>query len=216
MLEAEEGSSCLSEEICILDAVVCVHFVGANLQSILIDVLHSSGLVLQVPEEVCDEVAAKDRKYPGIRQRWARLQASDHIKVLPRVEVETAQPRVVEVIEEIRGMEIEEAVLVRRDLGEVIVIAHCVHLAEQGWNVTALIDDQGGQHIAARWNVPVLTIEDVLTLAIHRGHFPGRADLRRVYDKLREYGDGMLPLEKSGLIEEHQQWAAQAVYGSAS
>ncbi|MEV7969447.1 hypothetical protein AB0O34_26200 [Sphaerisporangium sp. NPDC088356] len=205
--QEEEPSS--PDEICVLDAVVCVHFVGANLQPILIDVLESSGLVLQIPEEVCDEVAGKDHRYPGLRQRWARLQASERIQVLPRIEVETAHPRVVEVIEEIRGIELEQAVRINRDLGEVIVIAHCVRLAEQRRNVMALIDDQGGQALAARWGIPVLTIENVLTLAIHRGHFPNRADLRKTYDKLREYGDGMLPLEKSGLIEEYQQWEVQ-------
>ncbi|MEU9886999.1 hypothetical protein [Sphaerisporangium sp. NPDC051011] len=209
MSDQEEEPPSHPDEICVLDAVVCVHFVGANLQLILIDALESTGLVLQIPEEVCDEIAGKDRRYPGLRQRWAKLQASRWIQVLPRIEVETAHPRVVEVIEDIRGIELEQAVRIKRDLGEVVVIARCVHLAEQGQNVMALIDDQGGQALAARWGVPILTIENVLTLAIQRGHFPTRGDLRKAYDRLREYGDGMLPLEKSGLIEEYQQWEGQ-------
>ncbi|MEU8270128.1 hypothetical protein AB0B89_23590 [Sphaerisporangium sp. NPDC049002] len=125
------------------------------------------------------------------------------------MELATAHPRVIQVIEDSRGLELEEALGIKRDLGELVVIAHCVHLAEQGREVMALIDDQGGQELAAHWSVNVLTIEDVLHLAIHRGHFPTRADLRDAYQKLRRYGDGMLPLESSGLVEVYKQWAME-------
>ncbi|MFG1957556.1 hypothetical protein [Nonomuraea sp. NPDC049028] len=194
------------DDICILDAVICVHFTGANLHPILIDVLTRAGLILLVPQEVCREIAGKDRKYPGLRQRWARLEASDRIRVLPELEVATAPPRVVEVIEEIRGLELEQAIRARRDLGEVVVVAHSVHLAEQGHEVIAAIDDQEGQRLAARWCIPVLGIEDVLSLAIQLGHFPTLTDLRQAYTRLRQYGDGLLPLEKTGLLDTHQQW----------
>ncbi|WP_433510729.1 hypothetical protein ACQP2T_43680 [Nonomuraea sp. CA-143628] len=194
------------DDICILDAVICVHFTGANLHPILIDVLTRAGLVLLVPQEVCREIAGKDGKYPGLRQRWARLEASDRIRVLPELELTTAPPRVVEVIEEIRGLELEQAIRARRDLGEVVVVAHSVHLAEQGHEVIAAIDDQEGQRLAARWRIPVLSIEDVLSLAIQLGHFPALTDLRQAYTRLRQYGDGLLPLEKTGLLDIHQQW----------
>lgn len=195
-----------SDEICVLDAVVCVHFTGANLHPMLIDVLARSGLTLLIPREVCDEVAGKDRKYPGLRQRWARLEASGRIQVLPRLEIVTAPARVIEVIEDIRGLELERAVRTRRDLGEVVVIAHCVHLAEQGRHVIAALDDQEGQRLASVWNVPVITVEDILTLAIHLGHFPTVSALRQAYTRLREFGDGLLPLEKTPLIAAHTQW----------
>ncbi|MGW4642278.1 hypothetical protein ACWEN6_27450 [Sphaerisporangium sp. NPDC004334] len=209
MLDQEEDPPSGQGEICVLDATVCIHFVGANLQSILIDALAGAGLVLKVPKEVCDEVAGLGRKYPELRQRWAKLESSRWIHVLPRVELATAHPRVIEVIEDIRGLELEQALSIRRDLGELIVIAHCVHLAEQGQEVMALIDDQGGQGLAGRWGVEVLTIEDVLHLAIDKGHFPTLFALRSAYERLRNYGDGMLPLEISGLLEAHKQWAAE-------
>ncbi|MEV0583163.1 hypothetical protein [Nonomuraea sp. NPDC050310] len=194
------------DEICVLDAVICVHFVGANLHPLLIDVLTKAGLVLLVPHEVCEEVAGKDGKYPGLRQRWARLAASGRIEVLPALELATAAPRVVEVIEEIRGLDLEQAVRARRDLGEVVVVAHSVHLAELGHEVIAALDDQEGQRLAARWNIPVLSIEDVLTLAIELGHFPSIAELRRGYARLRAFGDGLVPLEKTSLVEVHRRW----------
>jgi hypothetical protein len=202
------------EESCVLDAVVCVHFTGANLHRILIDVLRTAGLLLLVPQEVCDEITGLDRKYAGLRQRWIRLQSSRYIRVLPRLEAATAPARVVQVIEDIRGAELEQAIRMPRDLGEVVVVAHCVHLSEQGHEVMALIDDQDGQRIAARWNVPVLTIEDVLTLAIHGGHFPSRADLRQAYGRLRQYGQGLLPLERTGLLDEHERWSSDAASGA--
>ncbi|MCW2938208.1 MAG: hypothetical protein JWN00_1193 [Actinomycetia bacterium] len=205
----EEGGG----DLCVLDAVVCVHFAGANLQRILIDVLRRSGLVLLVPQEVCDEIAGKESKYPGLKQRWARLEASQYIRVLPRLDAETTPRRVIEVIEHIRDIGLESAVRARKDLGEVVVVAYCVHFADQGHEVMALIDDQEGRLLAASWQVPVLTIENVLTLAIHLGHFRARSDLQKAYARLREYGDGLLPLEKSGLLEGHVQWAQSMAGG---
>lgn len=208
--EDDNSPSDYVEEICILDAVVCVHFVGANLQRILTRSLEAAGLVLLVPQEVCDEIAGKDRKYPGLAQRWARLEASQFIRVLPRLTAVDAPARVVEVIEQIRGLEFEQAVRRRRDLGEVVVISHAVHLSEQGHHVIALIDDQEGQHLASRWGLEVLTIEDVLAIAINLGLFPTVGRLREVYEKLRAYGDGLVPFPKSGLGEHHDLWFHRA------
>ncbi|MCF2526288.1 hypothetical protein [Yinghuangia soli] len=210
----DEGNEELSgDSCCVLDAVICVHFVGANLHGLLIDVLAAVQLVVLVPEEVVGEVAGKGRKYRGLEQRWKRLVASRHVRVLPRVELATGFARVIEVIEDIRETDLEQAVRQHRDLGEVVVVAHAVHLAEQGVDVKVLIDDHGGQRLAARWGLEVLAIEDILTMAVELGFFPNAADLVGAYAKLRAFGDGMLPFEKSGLKETHALWKSRRPTG---
>lgn len=48
----------------ILDAVVCVHFAGANLVDVLLRALDFAGWQIHVPHEVCEEVKGKDLKFP--------------------------------------------------------------------------------------------------------------------------------------------------------
>ncbi|MGK5450131.1 hypothetical protein [Streptomyces radiopugnans] len=59
-----------------LDAVVCVHFAGANLNRVLTAALEYAEWTILVPQEVCDEIRGKDRKYPGLERRWAALESS--------------------------------------------------------------------------------------------------------------------------------------------
>ncbi|MET9615416.1 hypothetical protein [Kitasatospora indigofera] len=191
---------------CILDAVVCVHYVGANLHRLLIKVLTAAQLVLLVPQEVCDEVEGKRHKYPQIGDRWRRLTQSSVVQILPALLAADAPARVVEVLEDIRGLQAEQALRQRRDLGEAVVVAHGVHLQEQGHEVYVAIDDQGGQNLAADHDLTVLTIEDTLTLAIDGGHFATEGELKKTYKKLRGFGDGMLPYERTDLSETYRKW----------
>lgn len=179
------------EDTCILDAVVCVHFAGVNLNRVLVSALESMGWVIRVPGEGCDEVARKDAKYPGLRKRWLALERSDRIRVLPALEIGTAPARIIEVLEEIRDLEFDHALRQSRDLGECVVVAHGVHLTEQGHEVTLLMDDGGGRRLADEWSLPHLTIEDVLVLAVHAGCFETLDALKRAYRRLQEFGSGL-------------------------
>jgi predicted nucleic acid-binding protein len=188
---SDEDASLEQDPLCILDAVICVHFVGANLQNLLIDVLRRAQLVLMVPEEVSNEISGKEHKYPGIRTRWLRLAQSRHIQVLPILEAGSAPRKVVEVFEEVRQRHFEEAHRDPKDLGEAVVVAHGVHFHELGRDVILAIDDQGGQAIAAARGLTVMTIEDVLELAIGFNKFDTEGELKATYGRLRQYGDGL-------------------------
>ncbi|PWG12309.1 hypothetical protein DF268_17075 [Streptomyces sp. V2] len=205
----DETSAGGREDTCILDAVVCVHFAGANLNRVLITALESMGWVILVPAEVCEEIVRKDAKYPGLRKRWLALERSDRVRVLPALELCTAPGRVVAVLEEIRDLEFEQALQESRDLGECVVVAHGVHLAEQGHAVTLLMDDAGGRRLADRWRLPHLTIEDVLVVAVHAGCFPTLDDLKQAYQQLQRFGSGLPDFGRTPLAEDFRDWSSR-------
>lgn len=204
-----EDASLQQEPLCILDAVICVHFVGANLQRLLIDVLRQADLVLLVPQEVCDEISAKDSKFPGLGLRWRKLEQSSHVRVLPQLEAGSAPARVIEVFEDVRGRQFEDAHADPRDRGEAVVVAHGVHQQDLGHEVWLAIDDEGGRAIAAARGLRLLSIEDVLTMAVQFGKFATEGELKAAYAKLREYGEGLVPYNTTALHKEWQSRPAQ-------
>ncbi|MFJ4518992.1 hypothetical protein [Streptomyces sp. NPDC088816] len=205
----EEASPEQREPVCILDAVICVHFVGANLHALLVEVLRKADLVLLVPQEVCDEVAGKERKYTGLKLRWTRLTSSRHVRVLPALQVQSAPPRVVEVFEDVRGRQLEDALRERRDLGEAIVVAHGVHYQDLGHEVLVAIDDRGGRALAAGRDLAVITMEDVLEMAVEFGKFPTEGQLKKAYEKLRGFGDGLPSYESTPLSACFKKWRSR-------
>ncbi|MFC9849864.1 PIN domain-containing protein [Streptomyces prasinus] len=205
---AEENAPGEREDACILDAVVCVHFAGANLNRVLVTALESMEWVILVPAEVCDEIVRKDAKYPGLRKRWLALERSDRIRVLPALEIGSAPARVVEVLEEIRDLEFDQALRRSRDLGECVVVAHGVHLSEQGHEVTLLMDDAEGRQLADEWALQHLTIEDVLVLAVHAGCFDTLDTLKQAYHRLRQFGSGLPDFPRTPLMEHYREWEA--------
>jgi hypothetical protein len=202
---SDEDASLHREPLCILDAVICVHFVGANLHRLLLEVLQQADLVLLVPQEVCDEVSGKDRKFPGLGLRWNRLTKSQHIRVLPLLEAGTAPSMVVQVFEEVRERQFEDAHRDPKDLGE--AVAHGVHQRDLGHEVWLAIDDQGGRAIASARGLALLSIEDVLTMAVQFGKFATEGALKSDYEKLRKYGEGLPHYNSTGL---HKEWQAHS------
>ncbi|MFD3734112.1 hypothetical protein [Streptomyces sp. NPDC058632] len=205
---AEENAPGEREDACILDAVVCVHFAGASLNRVLVTALESMEWVILVPAEVCDEIVRKDAKYPGLRKRWLALERSDRIRVLPALEIGSAPARVVEVLEEIRDLEFDQALRRSRDLGECVVVAHGVHLSEQGHEVTLMMDDAEGRQLADEWALQHLTIEDVLVLAVHAGCFDTLDVLKQAYHRLQQFGSGLPDFPRTALTEYYREWSA--------
>ncbi|WP_406144391.1 hypothetical protein [Streptomyces sp. NBC_01012] len=208
--ERDDGESTLptQDSVCVLDAVACVHFAGANLNRVLTTALAHAGWVILVPQEVCDEIRGKERKFPGLEKRWAALERSPYVRVLPRLEMtRPSDLRVITVLEELRDAEFERALLQRKDLGECVVVAHGVGLREQGHDVTLLMDDHGGQTMAAERGLAYATIEDVLVLAVDAGCFATGQDLMKAYARLQEFGSGLPDYRRTALPGAYRTWA---------
>jgi hypothetical protein len=89
-----------------------------------------------------------------------------------------------------------------------VVVAHGVHQQDLGHEVWLAIDDQGGRAIAAARGLALLSIEDVLTLAVQYRKFAAEGDLKAAYAKLRKYGEGLAPYNTTAL---HKEWQERPV-----
>jgi hypothetical protein len=102
-----------------------------------------------------------------------------------------------------------------KDLGETMVIAHAVAVAEAGDLVTVLMDDGPGAAIAASevrrlrrlassgnavGSITLVSTLTVLGRAAGTEHLPDRAAMRDTYRRLRGLDDGLPPIENTDLL----------------
>ena len=124
-------------------------------------------------------------------------------------------PELAAVVQRITHQPMAERLKRPKDLGEVMVIAHAVVAAESGATVVVLIDDGQGARTATSeisrlerlrssgHTVGSITLASTLTIldrAAQKQFIPGRADMRRIYGRLRELDDGLPPIEATGLL----------------
>ncbi|WP_299530669.1 hypothetical protein [uncultured Streptomyces sp.] len=108
-----------------------------------------------------------------------------------------------------RGRPLEEALREPKDLGEAVVVAHGVHHRDQGHEVLVAIDGQGGQAMAAGHDLRVITVEDVMELAVGFGTFGTEGELKSAYGKLRRFGDGLMPYGATTSPMAFKGWRAR-------
>jgi predicted nucleic acid-binding protein len=101
------------------------------------------------------------------------------------------------------------ALLVRRakDLGETLVVAHAIKLRDEGNTVILVIDDRGGQALAAKHKFRIMTTPRILATAASEG-LVNRADMKKIYERLRPSNgskpmdDGLPHWQNSGLDDK--------------
>lgn len=96
-----------------------------------------------------------------------------------------------------------------------MVIAHALVAAHRGHNVIVLIDDGEGRQLAASvqkrlellrntganvGSIGLISTLTVLEKAAGEDYLPSRQDMRKLYDRLRKLDDGLLPIERTGLL----------------
>jgi hypothetical protein len=191
----------------ILDAVCCVHFVAANRQRVLLAILEDMGLQLLVPEEVCDEVKGKDANYPGLRARWSRFERSSKVTILPRLDPNDLDPynqAVTSRFAALRGIPAAAALRQSKDRGEYVVVAHAGELQAEGRTVYALLDDRGGQALAASGPDPIEILD--LEALLEHGHrarlddLARKSDVKGLWNELRRYGV-LVPWQGTRLLQ---------------
>lgn len=193
----------------IIDAGPGLNFLSINKEGLLISVLGP----LSAPEAVQDEVFRKarlDERFKTAEKVWRRL-TPRWMQVLS----DDPTPALAAVVHRITRQPFEQRRTQSKDLGEVMVIAHAVVAAESGDTVTILIDDGQGARLAAvemgrldrlrSGNPAVGSIRlastlTVLKRAALKRDIAGRNAMRNLYTRLRALDDGLVPIEKSGLL----------------
>lgn len=193
----------------IIDAGPGLNFFSINQERLLISVLGR----LCAPEAVETEIlnkARQDKRFAGAENVWQRLKPN-YMQILSDVVTDDLAYAVARIC----GTPFSERLRRPQDLGETMVVAHAAVAGEAGENVIILIDDGEGSRIAASEarrlgrmrasGSPVGTIRLVSTLTVLEraagsAFLPNRSEMRKVYGRLRELDDGLLPLENTRLL----------------
>jgi hypothetical protein len=196
----------------IIDAGPGLNFLSINKERLLIAVLGR----FSAPETVQDEVFRKsqqDNRFRAAATVWSKLTTHDWIQILP----DDVTPELAGVVQRICGLPMADRLKHAKDLGEIMVIAHAVVVAESGQPVTVLIDDGPGAAIATSEirrlqrlgssgrSAGSITLASTLTIlgrAAGTEHLPDRAAMRDTYRRLRELDDGLPPIENTDLLSD--------------
>ncbi|MFE3455913.1 hypothetical protein ACFXKD_00080 [Nocardiopsis aegyptia] len=193
----------------IIDAGPGLNFLSINQERLLIGVLGK----LSAPEAVEREVISKarqDNRFSAAEGVWQKL-APNWMQILS----DDQTPELAAVVQRITHQPMAERLRRPRDLGELMVIAHAVVIAEAGQQVSVLIDDGEGARTATSeinrlerlrrsgrtvGSITLVSTLTVLELAAQKKHVSGKADMRRLYGRLRELDDGLPPIEATRLL----------------
>lgn len=194
----------------ILDAGPCLTFFALNRERLLIGVVGS----LTMLRVVCDEIegkAARDPRFSAAGSVLRKLQGTRWLTI----QEDECSEELVSVVERMTSMPFQERVLHPKDLGEVMVIAHAVVLAENGADVMIVIDDGYGARMAdaevrrlermrdqgsAVGAISLVRTATILEAAIMRRQLRDRRELRHLYTRMRGLDDGLEPIERTGLL----------------
>ncbi|MGW9350840.1 hypothetical protein SAMN05421803_10941 [Nocardiopsis flavescens] len=193
----------------IIDAGPGLNFLSINQERLLIGVLGKLSAPETVQREVFDK-ARQDERFRAAAGIWRKL-APNWMQILS----DDQTPELAAVVQRITRQPMAERLKRPKDLGEVMVIAHAVVIAEAGGRVTVLIDDGEGARTATseinrlerlrRSGRPVGTFTLVGTLsvlerAVQKKQVSDKADMRHLYRRLRELDDGLPPIETTRLL----------------
>lgn len=198
----------------ILDAGPGLNFFATNSERLLIGTLGP----LAMPETVRDEMTRKANSTAHGDQRFgpaARVLGKLGPKFLTTLSDE-ATAELASAVQRIARVPMASRMRSKKDLGEIMVLAHAAIAADAGAHVTVLIDDGGGQRLAAREQarldrlrtggreVGVLQVIDTVTVlrgAADRGLVADRGAMRRLYERMRDLDDGLMPIGRTDLLQ---------------
>ncbi|MEE2521544.1 hypothetical protein [Pseudarthrobacter sp. J47] len=193
----------------IIDAGPGLNFFSINQERLLLQILGP----LCAPETVRDEVlrkASQDSRFERAEAVWRKL-GPKWLEILSDANV----PELNKAVTRISQIPMPQRMRNSRDLGETMVIAHAVVMAESGHDITVLIDDGAGSGLAtieARrltmlredgrdvGSLKLINTVTVLEKAVTEKHVTAKGELRTIYRRLRELDDGLLPIERTTLL----------------
>ncbi len=199
----------------IIDAGPAINFLATKNERILIAAIGR----FQAPEGVRDEVMNKASENPRLAaaaEVWRKIERN-WIEVLP-AQRSRELDRIANILT--RGP-LPKVPSRAKDLGETYVVVHATQRALEGDRVFVIIDDRGGQELAARaqrylsvqrgraMNVGTLdlvTSETILRSQIRTGRIPDKPTMRRVYEQLQKVNSGFGGISTTDLLT-HKRWS---------
>ncbi|GLZ41227.1 hypothetical protein [Actinokineospora sp. NBRC 105648] len=164
------------------------------------------------PEIVRTEVMRKSREKQRLlgsaANQWQMLENAGRIEVLSddeSVELSVA-------VQRLCHLPMSQRMQQGKDLGELMVIAHAVVLADAGRDVTVLIQERDGtamaQQEAARFarmaprrgSIRVWNSETVLLRAAGSPQLPDKSTMRRIYGAMRPLDAALPPIDQTDLL----------------
>lgn len=193
----------ISNRPLIIDAGPTLTFAAAGKRDLLISVTSQRGNSLLTPETVVEEVnrKAQSSKFAGCDSVLADLISQGHIGMLYD---DIQDHDLSHQVRRITGVGAAIRVGESKDLGETMVIAHALKLQASGVDVRVLIDEWRGQKVAIEYGLKVVSTEMILIGAIDLSLITDRGQMRTVYDRLREYDDGLVHITQTALLERER------------
>ena len=182
----------------ILDAGPCLTFCAAHAEHILVGVLSDIGN-LTTPEAVDAEVRRKSKvgtKFEAARGKWMGLKNSHRITILSDA---ISTPGLLAAAK-LADLDLESVRHESKDRGERMVIIHALAMRGQGIEPVVLVDDGYGQQLARRHRLTLLNSEMILIQAVKRQLITNKADMRGLYERMRQLDDGLVHISQTRLL----------------
>lgn len=173
----------------------------------------------QAPEGVRDEVmnkAAENPRLAAAADVWRKIERN-WIDILPAQRTHDLD-RIANILT--RGP-LPRVPSRAKDLGETYVVVHATKRALDGDRVFVIIDDGGGQDLAARaqryltaqrgratnvGTLALVTSETILHSQIRTQRIPDKPTMRRIYEQLRQVNSGFAGISTTDLLT-HERWS---------
>ena len=193
----------------IIDAGPGLNFLSTNSERLLIAMLGQLSAPAAVEAEVLRK-ARQDKRFRPAAAAWRKLTPT-WIQILP----DDPAPDLVRVVNRIAQQPMSQRLKQSKDLGETMVIAHAVVAAEAGADVIVLIDDGLGAETATRemrrldrlrathrtvGSIRLAGTLTVLEKAAGTAYVKDKTRMREIYQRLRNFDDGLPPIEKTSLL----------------
>ena len=193
-----------------MDAGPGLNFFSVNQERLL---FHTLG-ALCTPETVQTELlrkARQDNRFAPAEKVWKKLPE----RLMTVLSDDMTEP-LAHAVQRITGIPFDRRVRSSQDLGEIMVVAHASVSASAGHKSIILMDDQYGRYLATQEARRLLRLRKqgcqvgsmhlvytpiVLRRAAGSTYLPDRDAMRRLYRRLRELDDGLLPLEATDLMD---------------
>lgn len=194
----------------IIDAGPALNFLALSKERLLFKTLGA----LCVPEIVETEIlekAKKDARFAAAERVWRKIPQK-----LMTVLSDDFSKDLNYAVQRITRMPMEKRSTIRKNLGEIMVLAHASIAAEKGRPVIILMDDGDGRKLVKQeqrrlnrfqeqgkpvGDIKLISTLTVLERAANRQHIPDKNEMRQLYGRLRGLDDGLVPIEKTNLMQ---------------